>query len=113
MSVERTTCPVCQGTGRDPMSDNSNFLPCVTCRGQGWWTRQREAPAADSLWPETFTISVARGVTPQEAMEALDELVMHELERIGPPPHKVTIRLAAESGDGPTIGWHVILPRTS
>jgi len=26
-------CPVCNGTGRDPMSDNTHWLPCPECLG--------------------------------------------------------------------------------
>ena len=28
-------CPVCHGTGADPMSDTLNSLPCWTCGGTG------------------------------------------------------------------------------
>lgn len=28
-------CHVCKGTGRDPMSDNVNWLPCNSCNGTG------------------------------------------------------------------------------
>ena len=28
-------CLVCKGTGRNPMSDNVNWLPCSTCNGTG------------------------------------------------------------------------------
>lgn len=27
-------CRTCKGTGRDPMSDTMNWLPCPTCRGK-------------------------------------------------------------------------------
>jgi len=26
-------CPVCKGTGADPMSDVTNWLPCTRCKG--------------------------------------------------------------------------------
>jgi hypothetical protein len=28
-------CPTCGGHGADPMSDNTNWLPCSTCNGTG------------------------------------------------------------------------------
>jgi hypothetical protein len=28
-------CSSCRGTGRDPMSDITNWLPCWTCHGTG------------------------------------------------------------------------------
>lgn len=28
-------CLVCRGSGRDPMSDNVNWLPCSSCGGSG------------------------------------------------------------------------------
>lgn len=32
---EIRACRVCGGTGRDPGSDNVNWLACVTCAGSG------------------------------------------------------------------------------
>ena len=32
---EIDTCPVCKGTGRNPMSDTTNWLPCGDCQGTG------------------------------------------------------------------------------
>lgn len=31
----QTPCTVCRGSGRDPLSDNVNWLPCLTCGGAG------------------------------------------------------------------------------
>jgi RecJ-like exonuclease len=28
-------CNTCRGTGRDPLSDNANWLPCPQCGGSG------------------------------------------------------------------------------
>ena len=33
--VPQPICAVCYGTGRDPMSDTTNWLPCSTCHGTG------------------------------------------------------------------------------
>lgn len=32
---DRVQCPTCRGTGANPMSDNTNWLPCYTCDGSG------------------------------------------------------------------------------
>ena len=33
--VPQPTCCVCYGTGRNPDSDITNWLPCATCHGTG------------------------------------------------------------------------------
>jgi hypothetical protein len=32
---EAAKCPTCGGHGADPMSDNTDWLPCQTCHGKG------------------------------------------------------------------------------
>jgi hypothetical protein len=32
---ELVTCASCRGTGRNPLSDTVNWLPCDTCAGAG------------------------------------------------------------------------------
>ena len=37
-------CPTCAGTGANPLSDNTNWLPCQTCRGLGTVAALAAAP---------------------------------------------------------------------
>ncbi len=32
---EKIPCEVCNGSGRNPLSDNLNWLPCSACKGSG------------------------------------------------------------------------------
>lgn len=40
---EPDPCPVCCGTGANPLSDNLNWLPCTQCGGTGQ-ARRPESP---------------------------------------------------------------------
>ena len=42
---EPDACRICEGTGRDPMSDNANWLTCSHCGGSG------QEPATASFDP--------------------------------------------------------------
>jgi hypothetical protein len=44
-SREPDACKICEGTGRDPMSDNGNWLTCSHCGGSG------QEPATASFDP--------------------------------------------------------------
>ena len=44
-SREPEACKICEGTGRNPMSDNANWLTCSHCGGSG------QEPATASFDP--------------------------------------------------------------
>lgn len=42
--ADNSQCLACHGTGRNPMSDNVNWLPCATCHGRTMDIRLEYAP---------------------------------------------------------------------
>lgn len=58
-------CNTCRGTGRDPLSDNVNWLPCTQCGGTG----EERRPALP--WQNPYQ-------TREERRRILDELIAKE-----------------------------------